>query len=160
MAKEKKAKGKEESEEKVSEGVKAGDNVKVDYTGSFDDGTIFDSSEKHKQPLCFQAGAKQVIPGFDNAVIGMKLNEEKTIKIQPADAYGMPRPELVQKIPKEHLPKDQEPQKGMMLMIGLPNGHQVPARITEVTDKDVTIDLNHPLAGKVLNFKLKVVGIN
>ncbi|MBN2459086.1 peptidylprolyl isomerase [Candidatus Woesearchaeota archaeon] len=140
--------------------VKAGDNVKVEYTGSFDDGRVFDSSEKHKKPLPFQAGAKQVIPGFDNAVIGMKLGEEKTIKIQPEEAYGMPRPELVQKVPKEQLPKEQEPKVGMILLIGLPNGHQVPAKITGVTDKEVTIDLNHPLAGKVLNFKLKVVGIN
>jgi FKBP-type peptidyl-prolyl cis-trans isomerase 2 len=141
-------------------GVKVGDKVKIDYTGRFDDGTVFDASEKHGQCLEFEIGAKQIIPGFENAIIGMKKGEEKDIKLQPSEAYGDVNPQLFKKIEREHLPKDQEPQVDMILVINLPNGMQVPAIITEITLEDVTINLNHPLAGKVLNFKIKVVEIN
>jgi len=137
--------------------VKKGDKVKVEYTGSFDDGTVFDSSEKHGQPLEFEAGEGKVIKGFDEALIGMESGEEKEIHIKPEDGYGMPNPQMVKKIPREHIPKDHEPKEGMVLAIGLPNGQQIPARITEVSDNDVTVDMNHPLAGKALNFKIKLV---
>ena len=140
--------------------VKSGDKVKVEYTGTLDDGTVFDSSEKHGKPLEFEVGAKQVIPGFENAVIGMKKGEEKEVKLKSSEAYGDPRPELVKKFPREQLPKDKELKAGMMLAVGLPNGAQIPARITDVNDKEVTIDMNHPLAGKGLNFKIKVVDIS
>ena len=140
--------------------VKIGDKVKIEYTGRFDDGTVFDASEKHGQCLEFEIGAKQIIPGFENAIIGMKKGEEKNIKLQPSEAYGDVNPQLFKKIEREHLPKDQEPQVDMILAINLPNGMQVPAVITEITPKDVTINLNHPLAGKTLNFKIKVVEIN
>jgi FKBP-type peptidyl-prolyl cis-trans isomerase 2 len=141
-------------------GIKKGDKIKVDYTGSFDDGTVFDDSSKHGQPLEFEVGAGMIIPGFEKAVLGMKKGEEKHIHLEPCDAYGDVNPEAQKKIPKEHLPKGQEPAVGMILVINLPNGMQLPARITEVTPKEVTIDLNHPLAGKCLNFKFKVVDVN
>ncbi len=137
--------------------VKEGSKVKVDYTGSFEDGTVFDSSEKHGQPLEFTIGAKQVVPGFEKALIGMAKDEEKEITLQPAEAYGDVNPEMMRAVPKEQLPKDQEVKPGMMLAIGLPDGKQIPAKIAAVNDKEVTIDLNHPLAGKVLKFKVKVV---
>jgi FKBP-type peptidyl-prolyl cis-trans isomerase 2 len=140
--------------------VKHGDKVQVEYTGTFDDGKVFDSSKVHGKPLEFQIGAGQIIPGFEKAIMGMKKNEEKTIHLEPCDAYGDVNPEAVKKIQKEHLPKGQEPQVDMILLINLPNGVQLPARIVEVTDKDVSIDLNHPLAGKCLNFQIKLVGIN
>ena len=140
--------------------VKKGDKVKVEYTGTFDDGTVFDASEKHGKPLEVEAGAGQVIPGFDNALIGMEKDEEKEIKLKPEEAYGEPNEKMIQKAPREQFPKDKEIKPGMMLAVGLPNGTQIPAKITEVTDKEVTIDLNHPLAGKTLNFKIKVVAIN
>jgi peptidylprolyl isomerase len=161
-AKEKPVKtGKSTHDDKAEQGiVKSGDKVKVHYTGTFDDGNVFDSSEKHGQPLEFEIGAKQVIPGFENAIIGMKLGEEKSIRLEPSEAYGDINPQLTKKIERDHLPKDQEPKTGMILVINLPNGMQIPARIVEVTDKDVTIDLNHPLAGKTLNFKFKVIEIN
>ena len=137
--------------------AKDGDTVKVHYTGTFDDGTVFDSSEKHGTPLEFKLGAQQVIKGFENAVRGMKKGQEKAIKITPEEGYGHPKPELVQKVPREQLPPTPEPKEGMMLAVKLPNGYQMPARISGVTDKEVTIDLNHPLAGKTLNFKIKLV---
>lgn len=141
-------------------GIKTGDNVKVDYVGSFEDGQVFDASEKHGAPLEFEVGAGMIIPGFEKAVIGMKKGEEKKIHLEPCDAYGDVNPEAMKKIPREHLPKGQEPKIGMILIINLPNGMQLPARIAEISDKDVTLDLNHPLAGKCLNFKFKVVEIN
>jgi len=141
--------------------AKEGDTVKVEYEGKLEDGTVFDSSEKHGgKPLEFQIGSKKVIPGFEKAVIGMEKGEEKEIKLKPAEAYGDPNPQLVKKIPRDKLPTDKELKPGMMLSIGLPTGQQIPARITEVGDKEVTIDLNHPLAGKNLNFKLKVMEIS
>lgn len=137
--------------------VKKGDQVKVEYTGTFEDGSVFDSSESHGKPLEFEAGAGQVIKGFDDAVMGMEKGQEKEIILQPAEAYGDVNAESMKEVPRDKLPQDQEPQVGMMLALGLPNGQQMPARIVKVDDKNVTIDLNHPLAGKVLKFKIKVV---
>ncbi|MBW2983519.1 peptidylprolyl isomerase [Candidatus Woesearchaeota archaeon] len=138
--------------------VKNGDKVKVNYKGTLDDGTVFDTSEG-KAPIEFEVGAKKVIPGFENAILGMNKGDEKKIKLKPEEAYGILRPELVKKIPRTVLPKDQEPKPGMMMLMKTKEGVQIPARIKEVTDKDITIDLNHPLAGKTLNFKIKVIDI-
>lgn len=137
--------------------VEKGNEVTVDYTGSLEDGTVFDASEKHGQPLKFIAGGGQVIKGFDDAVLGMEKGEEKEITLQPAEAYGDPRPDMKKDIPRDQLPADPEPKEGMMLMVGLPTGQQLPARIDKVEGDNVTIDLNHPLAGKVLKFKIKIV---
>ncbi len=139
--------------------VEKGNKIKVEYTGTFDDGTVFDSSEKHGQPLEFEVGAGMVIAGFDDAVMGMEVGDEKNVKIEAKDAYGEPNDQLKQVVPKDQLPKDQEPQVGMVLGIATPDGRQFPAKIVEVNDDSITIDLNHPLAGKNLNFKLKLVSI-
>ncbi len=138
--------------------IKKGDKVKVEYTGTLDDGTVFDTSEG-KQPLEFEAGAGQLIKGFDEAIMGMEKGEEKEIKLTPEKAYGDHNPELIKKIPRDKIPvpEGQEIKQGMMLALGTPDGKQIPAKITEVTDKEITIDLNHPLAGKNLNFKVKVI---
>ena len=88
--------------------VKKGDKVKVDYTGTLEDGTVFDSSEKHGQPLEFEVGAGQVIPGFENGIIGMEKGNEKDIEIKPADAYGEINPEMVKELPKDQFPQDKE----------------------------------------------------
>ena len=136
--------------------VKKGNKVTVDYVGSFDDGTVVDKSEG-REPLEFEAGSGHVINGFDDAVIGMKKGQEKKIQIESKDAYGDVNPELMKKVPRKMLPPEPEPKAGMMLAIGTPDGQQIPAKITEVSDDDVTIDLNHPLAGKRLNFLIKLV---
>ncbi len=138
--------------------VEKGNKVKVEYEGKLEDGTVFDSSEKHGgKPLEFEVGTGQVIPGFENAVVGMEKGEEKEVTIKPEEAYGEPRDDLIKKVPKEQLPKEQEPKEGMVLMVGLPNGAQIPAKIVGIDDKEVSLDLNHPLAGKTLIFKIKVV---
>ena len=90
----------------------------------------------------------------------MKKGEEKKIVLPAAEAYGEVKAELNKKVPRKQLPQDQEPKVGMVLAVGLPNGQQFPARIVEVTKDDVTIDLNHPLAGKTLHFKIKVAEIS
>ena len=141
--------------------VKKGDKLKVEYTGKLEDGTIFDSTTRDgkTQPLEFEAGAGQLIKGFDDAVIGMEKGDEKEIKLKPEDAYGLHKKEMMQKVPKDKLPKEQEPQPGMVLLLGTPDGRKFPVKVAEVTDKEVTIDLNHPLAGKTLDFKIKVVEV-
>jgi FKBP-type peptidyl-prolyl cis-trans isomerase 2 len=139
--------------------VKKGNKIKVEYVGTLEDGTVFDSSEKHGEPLEFEAGAGQLIKGFDDAVLGMKQGEEKEIKIIPKDGYGEHNPELVKEMPKDCFPPDQDIQPGMIFMMGLQDGRQIPVRIAQVSNDSVTIDLNPPLAGKTLIFKIKVVDI-
>ena len=139
--------------------IKTGDKVKIEYTGTLDDGTVFDSSADHGSPLEFEVGGGQVIKGFDDAVLGMKENEEKQFSILPADAYGEHDPTLVQKVPREVFPQDAELVPGLLFEAGLPTGEKVPATITEVQGEIISVDLNHPLAGKRLNFKIKVSAI-
>lgn len=138
--------------------VKKGDKVKIEYEGTLEDGTVFDSSKNHGQPLEFEAGSGKVIPGFDNAIIGMEKDEEKTVNIPVGEAYGPKRDELIKEVPKSQLPEG-EVKEGMMIGVGLPTGQQIPAKIIKVADESITLDLNHPLAGKALTFKLKVVDI-
>jgi len=140
---------------KVENGVK----VSLDYEGKFENGEIFDSSSSGS-PLEFVVGSGQVIPGFDNSVLGMEEGEEKEFKIEPKDAYGEINEELKKEVPRSALPQDKVPEVGMTLVMNAPNGQQIPARVAEVTDKNVTIDLNHPLAGKKLIFKIKVIGVH
>ncbi|MFW5746314.1 MAG: FKBP-type peptidyl-prolyl cis-trans isomerase [Nanoarchaeota archaeon] len=138
--------------------VEKGDKVKIEYTGKLDDGSVFDSSEKHGQPLEFEAGSGQVIKGFDEAVMGMEMDEEKEVSIQSQDAYGDRKDELVRDIPRDSLPQDQEPKEGMVIGLQTPDGQQFPGTIVGVDEKNIKVDLNHPLAGKNLNFSIKLVG--
>ena len=141
------------------EPAKKGDKVKVEYIGRLEDGTVFDSSEKHNAPLEFVIGEGNIIDGFDNAVEGMKIGEEKEITLPPHQAYGEYNQELVKDIPKECFPQDQILQKGMIFMLTLPSGQQVPARISQVKDQEVTVYLNPPLAGKTVILKIKLLAI-
>jgi len=138
--------------------VVKGNKIKVEYTGTLDDGSVFDSSEKHGTPLEFEAGAGQVIPGFDDAIMGMKVGEEKDVTLPPEQAYGELNPQLRKEIPKTQLPAGNY-KKGMMLALNMPDGNQLPATIVAVSDSNITLDFNSPLAGKTLHFKLKVVEI-
>ena len=138
-------------------GIKKGDIIKVQYTGTFDDGAVFDSSETHGKPMKFQVGSGQLIMGFDNSVMGKDVGDEFSIKLQPAEAYGEYQEGMSQKIPRDQFPKDAEPELGMMLQVMSPDGHAAIATITEVSEDDITLNLNHPMAGKVLNFKIKII---
>jgi peptidylprolyl isomerase len=140
--------------------VEKGNIVKVEYEGKLQTGEVFDSSKKHGQPLEFEAGAVQVIKGFDEAIIGMEVGEEKEITIKPEDAYGVKKDEMIKEFPKERLPKEREPKVGDILGMQLPTGQQMSAVIVEVTKDIVKLDLNHPLADKTLIFKIKIVDIS
>ena len=139
--------------------IKDGDKVKISYTGKLDNGEVFDSSDKHGHPLEFEVGKGQIIKGLEDGIKGMEKNEEKDIKVKSDDAYGPYREELVQRVPKSALPQNIEAKPGMILMVGLGDGQQVPAKVKEVTDNEIVLDLNHPLAGKDLNFSIKILDV-
>lgn len=140
--------------------IKKGNRVKVEYTGTLDDGTVFDSSEKLGAPLEFEIGAGQVIKGFEDAIVGMKKGEEKEIKLKPSEAYGDYDPLLTKEVGKDKIPGNGEFKVGTVLLVSLPDGTQVPAQVSEVKDKSIIIDLNHPLAGKLLIFRVRVVDVS
>src|SRR3989338_9050617 len=134
-----------------------GTKVKIHYTGTLNDGKIFDSSEG-REPLEFTIGNNQVIKGFEDGIKGMKLNDEKTIKIKANEAYGERDERMVVSVPRDKFPS--EVQAGGRLVLKGPQGQSLNAVVNEVKDNVVLIDLNHPLAGKELTFKVKVVEIN
>ena len=138
--------------------VKKGSKVKVDYTGSTE-GVVFDTSEG-KQPLEFEVGKGMIIPGFEEGMMDMKIGEEKTVKIFPDKAYGTRNDKLVQEVPLEQLKLEEEPKPGMVLTLKDPSGKMHNAMVTKVGDGKMTLDLNHPLAGKTLEFKIKIVDIS
>ncbi len=137
--------------------VKKGQFVQVHYTGRLEDGTIFDSSEG-RQPLEFQAGEGQVIPGLDNAVLGMALNDEKKVLISADDAYGQLREDLKRQFPASML-GGEEVTPGQNLWFNTPRG-PIQGKVLAVDADTFTVDFNHPLAGKNLEFDIKVVGIS
>ena len=136
-----------------------GDKVKIHYTGTLNDGTVFDSSEG-KEPLEFTIGENQVIAGFENGVKDMKLNEEKTIKISAKDAYGEKNDKLIREIPRSKMPNEMNLEVGSRIILKSPTGQQVHGLIDKIEKDSIFIDFNHPLAGKELTFKIKVVAIN
>ena len=140
----------------MTEPVKNGDHVRVHYTGRLEGGQVFDSS-RDGEPLEFTVGAGEVIPGFDEALRGMKVGESKTVEIEPEDAYGPRRDGLVAQIERANAQFPVEPQVGMNLALPLQDGNQLEVVITEITDTHVTIDGNHPLAGEKLIFDLELV---
>ncbi|MCA1594386.1 MAG: peptidylprolyl isomerase [Acidobacteria bacterium] len=140
----------------MPEPAKNGDTVRVHYTGQLEDGEVFDTS-KDGEPLEFTVGEGQVIPGFEEGVLGMQVGDTKRIEIEPDDAYGPRREQLVESVPREGMNLETEPQAGMNLVMQLPDGNQIPVAVTEVTDTHVTLDANHPLAGQKLIFDVELV---
>ena len=138
--------------------VSNGDTVKVEYTGKLSDGSVFDSSEG-EDPLEFTMGEGQLIPGFENAVEGMEVDEEKTVTIEADNAYGQKKDDFIQGFPKDSLPDEIPAEKGQQLQLQTQDGQAIPGMITKVTDDEITVDMNHPLAGKDLTFDIKVVDI-
>ncbi|MFX0064718.1 MAG: peptidylprolyl isomerase [Candidatus Hermodarchaeota archaeon] len=138
--------------------IKKGDRVRIEWIGTLEDGTIFDSSENYGEPLEFDVGAGQVITGLENAVIGMEKGEEKEIMLQPSEAYGEHNPDLVVQGPRNEFSKGQELKPGERYLVKIPPGYRS-VLIIEVTEETVVLDLNHSLAGKILNFKIKIVDI-
>ena len=138
--------------------AKIGDTVKVHYTGKFGDGMVFDTSIDD-EPLEFRIGESQVIPGFEEAVVGMNPGESKTVNIPVDKAYGPHRDDLVQVVDRKQLPTNLKPEIGQPLEGRQPDGEIVVATVTDVTESRVTLDANHPLAGKSLTFEIQLIEI-
>jgi peptidylprolyl isomerase len=138
--------------------AKAGDTVKIHYTGTLDDGTQFDSSSG-REPLQFTLGSGQVIAGFEKAVEGMGVGDSKQVNIPPEQAYGPRHEQMIQEVPKTALPDDLEPVEGMALQAQGQDGRLVNLTVTAVQEDSITVDGNHPLAGQALNFDIELVDI-
>ncbi len=138
--------------------AKQGDTVHIHYTGRLADGTTFDSS-KDRDPLELTLGEGAVIPGFEKAIEGMNVGDQKTAEIPVDEAYGPRRDELVMDVPRTQLPDGMDPKPGEQLRMQTPDGQAVPVVVAGTSDEAVKIDANHPLAGKDLTFDLLLVKI-
>lgn len=139
--------------------AKEGDEVQVHYTGKLEDGTVFDTSQDG-EPLSFTIGENRVIPGFESAVVGMEPGDSKTTEIEPDQAYGEHRDDMVMELDRDQIPEDVEPDVGQQLQLRLENGQTVPVLITALGEETVTIDANHPLAGRTLIFEIELVDVS
>ncbi|MFA9476723.1 peptidylprolyl isomerase [Phycisphaerales bacterium AB-hyl4] len=138
--------------------VKQGDTVKVHYTGKLDDGTVFDTSVE-REPIEFTLGEGQIIPGFEEAVEGLEPGQKTTTTIPAEKAYGQRNEEAVVQVERSQLPENLDPEVGQQLQMQQPNGQPIPVRVTDVSEQNITIDANHPLAGKDLSFEIELVAV-
>ena len=135
-----------------------GDTVKVRYTGTLEDGTVFDTS-REREPLEFTLGEGAIIPGFEETVKGMQAGQTKTVTIPAEEAYGPHREDLVMVVERDTLPEDLNPVIGQKLQMKRPDGETAVVVVTDVSEITMTIDANHPLAGKDLTFEIELVEI-
>ena len=138
--------------------AKTGDTVKVHYTGTLEDGSVFDTS-LDREPLEFTLGQGQLIPGFEQAVIGMRIGESKTVNIPVDLAYGPYNDELISVIDRDKLPEGMNPEVGQQLLAQQPDGQTGIVTVIDISETSVTIDANHPLAGKDLTFEIELIEI-
>lgn len=138
--------------------VKPGDTVQIHYKGTLEDGTVFDSSEG-RDPLKFEVGSGQIIPGLDKALPGMSLGDKKVVEVPCDEAYGPSNPEALQVVPREGIPDDIPLDPGTMLQVQTQEGQVMPVTVVDVTETQVTLDANHALAGKDLTFAIEIVAI-
>jgi peptidylprolyl isomerase len=138
--------------------VKSGDTVRIHYTGTLTDGQTFDSSEG-RDPLEFTIGSGQIIPGLEAALPGMTVGDKKTVEVPADEAYGQPDPNAQQAVPRGEIPDDIPLDLGTQLQVQTPQGQVMPVTVVEVTEEQVTLDANHPLAGKDLTFNIELVEI-
>jgi len=138
--------------------AKEGDKVKVNYTGSLEDGTVFGSSPE-EDPLEFTIGQRNVLPSFENAVIGMNEGDTRTVSIPPEEAFGHPKEDLIFNVERTKLPPSIDLKLGGVLRVGSDAGQDFDVIIAAIDDEVVTLDGNHPLAGKVLNLEIQLIQI-
>ncbi|MES0863992.1 peptidylprolyl isomerase [Ruegeria sp. SCPT10] len=139
--------------------IKQGDTVRIHYSGTLLDGTVFDRSDG-RDPLEFVVGSGQIIPGLDSAMPGLAVGDKKRVEIACVDAYGPINPAMRQEIPREGIPDDIPLDPGAQLQMQTPDGQALPVTIVDANDATVTLDANHPLAGQDLIFEIEVVSIN
>ena len=149
--------GAEQAKKDQAPVVAEGKTVKVSYTLTVD-GKVVDSS-KERGPLQFKPGNHEMIPGFEKAVMGMKVGQKKSFKVSPKEGYGPENPKAIHNVPKNQLPPDITPKAGMTLYAQGKNGQRIPVRVKEVKKDVVVMNLNHPLAGKTLHFDVEIVDI-
>jgi peptidylprolyl isomerase len=140
------------------EKAKSGDVVSVDYTGTLAGGEVFDSSEG-REPLKFTVGSGQVIPGFEQAVAGMEPGEAKKVEIPPEQAYGLHNPDMLLRVERGNIPAELELKVGLSIVGRDDQNNETRFTVAEFSDESVTLDANHPLAGKDLTFDIKLVEI-
>ncbi|MEP6276783.1 peptidylprolyl isomerase [Hyphomonas sp.] len=138
--------------------VKTGDTVHIHYTGTLNDGTTFDSSEG-REPLSFQVGSGQIIPGLDSAIPGMTVGDKKTVNVACDDAYGQMNPAMRHDVPRNDIPAEIPLEVGTRLQMQTQDGQVVPVTVAAVEESSVTLDANHPLAGEDLTFNIELVKI-
>ena len=138
--------------------VKIGDTVRVHYTGRLDDGMVFDSSQD-RDPLEFEVGGGNIIKGFDSAMVGMQIGDRKTVVVAPEDGYGPHDERLVADVQRTQVPDQIELMVGEPLQVKHESGQVINVTVAAVTDQHVTLDANHPLAGKTLTFEIELVEI-
>lgn len=139
--------------------VENGKFVTVEYKGVMENGEVFDSTES-REPIELQVGAGQIIKGFEDALIGMALNEKKEFAVEPQDGYGTRDENNIHTFSRDEVPADMNPQEGEMIGLQTPDGQQIPARVAQFDEEKLVVDLNHPLADQTLTFEVEVVGIN
>ena len=136
--------------------VATGDQIRVNYVGRFDNGSMFDSSEG-REPLEFTVGAEQVIPGFDQAVLGLKPGDSCKIVVAPEDGYGAHVPEMVAEVERHLIPDHEQLMLGSMLEVSMEDGQSLEVQVVELSETSVVLDGNHPLAGKALHFEIEML---
>ena len=140
----------------MTEAVKDGDTIRVAYIGKFENGDVFDISEGGL-PLRLTVGSGSMVQGFENALIGMREGEKKTVTLSPDEGYGIRSDDLVFDISKEGIPADMALEVGKVIQLTHPSGEKMPGMISDIGDGVVTVDANHPLAGKRLVYDIEVV---
>lgn len=138
--------------------AKPGDTLHLHYKGTLDDGTVFDSSEG-REPLSFELGSGQIIPGLDAGVTGMEVGEKRSVRVEAAEAYGDHDPDKVQAVDRAGVPDDIPTDIGTQLQVQTQSGHMMNVVIVDATDSELILDANHPLAGKALTFDVELVEI-
>ncbi len=139
--------------------VKEGDTVRIHYTGRLADGSTFDTSEG-REPLEFTVGSGQIIPGLDAALPGMSVGDTKKVEVAADEAYGQPDPNARQSVPRAEIPEHIPLDVGTRLQVQTPQGQVMPVTVAEVSDAEVVLDANHPLAGEDLTFDIELVEID
>ncbi|THB79959.1 MAG: peptidylprolyl isomerase [Desulfobacteraceae bacterium] len=140
----------------MTQAIQSGDTISVHYTGKLESGEIFDSSEG-REPLKFTVGSGMLIKGFDQAVVGMKPGDSKSVTIEPEEGYGERNDEMYVEIPKHAIPEDLPLSVGIQVQLRSPEGHPMAATVAEIGEENVKMDLNHALAGKTLEFEIAIV---
>jgi peptidylprolyl isomerase len=138
--------------------AKSGDIVRIHYTGTLADGTKFDSS-KEREPLQFEVGAGNVIPGLDKQVVGMSVGEVQTIKIPAEEAFGQHDPHKIQKVPRSNVPADLDVRPGTQLQAQSSGGAPMTISVVDVNSEEITVDVNHPLAGRDVVLEVELTEI-